>query len=170
MTARTKEFDCVEIKRRIQADLPRNTSILVFMQGAPLQEPRSARTRRYTAGMARTLQRQRPKQGARLAALRRAAGLTQTELAQLVGESQQNIAFWEQSERPPRSNVLPKLAKVLGVKIEQILEGRLPETRRAGPAGKVQKIFEEVSTLPRRQQERIIETVSALVEQYKRRA
>ena len=35
---------------------------------------------------------------------------------------------------------------------------------------KVQKVFEEVSTLPRKQQERIVETVSALVEQYKRRA
>ena len=109
-------------------------------------------------------------QGARLAALRRAAGLTQTELAQLVGESQQNIAFWEQSEKPPRSDVLPKMAKVLGVRIEQILEGALPETRRAGPVGKVQKIFEEVSTLPRRQQDRVIETVSALVAQYKRGA
>jgi len=129
------------------------------MQAADASEPRLARTRRH-----------RPKQGARLAALRRAAGLTQTELAQLVGESQQNIAFWEQSEKPPRSDVLPKLAKVLGVKIEQILEGELPQTRRAGPVGKVQKIFEEVSTLPRKQQERIVETVSALVAQYKRGA
>ncbi|MBK7951648.1 MAG: helix-turn-helix transcriptional regulator [Deltaproteobacteria bacterium] len=47
--------------------------------------------------MPRKLQRTRPKQGSRLAALRRAAGLTQTELAQLVGETQQNIAYWEQS-------------------------------------------------------------------------
>jgi len=119
--------------------------------------------------MARKLQRPRPKQGARLAALRRAAGLSQTELAQLVGEPQQNIAFWEQSEKPPRSDVLPKLAKVLGVRVEQILEGELT-TRRAGPVGKVQKLFEEVSTLPRKQQDRIAETVSALVAQYKRGA
>jgi len=146
------------------------TSNLVSMQAAPTSEPRLVRTRPYTPAMARKLQRQRPKQGARLAALRRAAGLTQTELAQLVGETQQNMAYWEASERPPRSDVLPKLAKVLGVKIEQILEGELPETRRAGPVGKAQKIFEEVSTLPRKQQERIVETVSALVEQYKRRA
>ena len=145
--------------------------MLVFMQAAQAQEPRFARTRPYTPGMARKLERPRPKQGARLAALRRSAGLTQTELAQLVGESQQNIAFWEGSEKPPRSDVLPKLAQVLGVKIEQILEGGdLPQTRRAGPVGKVQKVFEEVSTLPRKQQERIVETVSALVEQYKRRA
>lgn len=78
--------------------------------------------------------------------------------------------YWEQNERPPCSDVLPKLAKVLGVKIEQILEVELPETRRAGPVGKAQKIFEEVSTLPSKQQERIVETVSALVEQSKRRA
>lgn len=140
------------------------------MQAAPAPEPGSLQIHPYTSGMARTLERHRPKQGARLAALRRAAGLTQTELAQLVGESQQNIAFWEQSEKPPRSDVLPKMAKVLGVRIEQMLEGALPETRRAGPVGKVQKIFEEVSTLPRRQQDRIIETVSALVAQYKRGA
>ena len=140
------------------------------MQAAHAQEPRLARARPYTRAMARKLERQRPKQGARLAALRRAAGLTQTELAQLVGESQQNIAFWEQSEKPPRSDVLPTLAKVLGVKIEQILEGELPQTRRAGPVGKAQKVFEEVSTLPRKQQERIVETVSALLAQYKRGA
>lgn len=140
------------------------------MQATLPPAPQFAKIHPYTRAMSRKLQRQRPKQGARLAALRRGAGLTQTELAQLVGELQQNIAYWEQSERPPRSDVLPKLAKVLGVKIEQILEGELPKTRRAGPVGKAQKIFEEVSTLPRRQQERIIETVSALVEQYKRRA
>lgn len=144
--------------------------MLVFVQAAPAPKPKFVQNRPYPSGMARKLSRQRPKQGARLAALRRAAGLTQTELAQLVGESQQNIAFWEQSEKPPRSDVLPKLAKVLGVKIEQILEGDLPETRRAGPVGKVQKIFEQVSTLPRKQQERIVETVSALVAQYKRGA
>jgi transcriptional regulator with XRE-family HTH domain len=144
--------------------------MLVSMQATAAPEPGFSETRPYTPGMARKLERQRPRQGARLAALRRAAGLTQVELAQLVGEPQQNIAFWEQSEKPPRSDVLPKMAKVLGVRIEQILEGELPQTRRAGPVGKVQKLFEEVSTLPRRQQDRILETVSALVAQYKRGA
>lgn len=141
------------------------------MQAAPAQEPGFDATRPYTPGMPRKLARTRPKQGSRLAALRRSAGLTQTELAQLVGESQQNIAFWEASEKPPRSDVLPKLARVLGVQIDHLLEGAdLPKTRKAGPVGRVQKIFEEVAALPRKQQERIVETVSALVEQYKRRA
>jgi transcriptional regulator with XRE-family HTH domain len=122
-------------------------------------------------GRGRRLTRPRPRQGARLAAFRQAAGLTQAELAQLVGESQQNIAFWEASEKPPRSDVLPKLAKVLGVRVEALLGEPLPPRfRRSGPVGKVQKLFEEVSTLPRKQQDRIAETVSALVAQYKRGA
>jgi transcriptional regulator with XRE-family HTH domain len=118
----------------------------------------------------RRLSRPRPRQGARLAAFRQAAGLTQIELATLIGETQQNIAFWEQSEKPPRSDVLPRLSKVLGVRVEALLGEELPRFRRSGPVGKVQKIFEQVSTLPRNQQERIVETVSALVAQYKRRA
>lgn len=38
--------------------------------------------------------------------------------------------------------------------------------RKAGPTGKVQKVFEDVSRLPRRQQEKIVEFVSAFVAQY----
>jgi hypothetical protein len=35
---------------------------------------------------------------------------------------------------------------------------------------KVRNLFEEVSELPRRQQDKVVEFVSALVEQYKRKA
>ena len=66
--------------------------------------------------------------------------------------------------------MLPKLARVLGVSVEQLLDLKAPVTRRNGPVGKVRKLFEEVSELPRRQQEKVVEFVSALVEQYKRQA
>jgi hypothetical protein len=52
-----------------------------------------------------------------LAALHRAAGLTQAEFADLIGDVQPNIACWQASEKPPRPVVLPKLAKVLGVSV-----------------------------------------------------
>jgi transcriptional regulator with XRE-family HTH domain len=120
--------------------------------------------------MPRKLSRPRPKQGARLLALRQAAGLSQAELARLIGENQQNIALWEQSEKPPRSDVLPKIAKALGVTVEVLLNVDLPaQPRRPGPAGKVHKVFEEVSKLPRRQQDKIVDVVSAIVEDYKRK-
>ncbi len=112
----------------------------------------------------------RPAQGARLSEFRKAIGLTQVELAKLVGETQQNIAFWEQSNKPPRSEVLPKFAKVLGVSVEQILGISTLAERRSGPVGKTQRAFEEVASLPRSQQEKIVEIVAALVDQYKRKA
>lgn len=120
--------------------------------------------------MARTLTKARSPQGARLAELRKAAHLSQAALGRLIGEKQQNIAFWEQSDKPPRSDVLPKLARVLGVSVEDLLSVSRPVIRRNGPVGKVRKLFEEVSELPRRQQEKVVEFVSALVEQYKRHA
>jgi transcriptional regulator with XRE-family HTH domain len=142
------------------------------MQGPSAPEPELSETCPYPLGVARgrRLSKPRPRQGARLAAFRQAAGLTQIELAKLIGESQQNVAFWEQSEKPPRSDVLPKMAKVLGVRVEALLGEEIPRFHRSGPVGRVQKIFEEVSKLPRRQQDRIAETVSALVAQYKRGA
>ena len=111
----------------------------------------------------------RPKQGARLAALRRAAGLSQAELARAVAETQQNIAFWELSSKPPRSDVLPKLAKVLGVRVEDLLgEHGFAPPRRPGPVGKLQRAFGLASSLPRKQQELVTQFVETLAEQQKR--
>jgi len=96
------------------------------------------------------------------------AGLSQTELARLIGESQQNIAFWEQSDKPPRSDILIPMAKTLGVTVEALLTDQKTTRKAGGPVGKVKKIFDEVSKLPRRQQDKIVEFVSALVNQYKK--
>jgi transcriptional regulator with XRE-family HTH domain len=93
------------------------------------------------------------------------AGISQYELARLIGEPQPNIAYWELSEKPPRSDVLPKLAKALGVRIEHLLNGNTDVERKGGLGGKVRKIFEEVSNLPRRQQDKVVEFVSAFVKQ-----
>ena len=108
--------------------------------------------------------------GAHIAALRKAAGLTQAELAKLVGETQQNVAYWEQADRPPRSDVLPKMAKVLGVRVENLLSPDAVLERRGGPIGRAQKVFETLARLPRRQQDKIIDIVEAFVAQQERKA
>jgi len=123
----------------------------------------------YSGGMARRLTKPRPAQGTRLVALRKDAGLTQAELAELVDETQQNIAYWEQSDKPPRSDVLPTMADALGVEVEDLLHLDKRPLRRSGPVGKVRQLFDEVSHLPRREQSKVIEIVSALVGQYKSR-
>ena len=124
----------------------------------------------YASLMSRRTTRQRPRQGAHLAQLRQAAGLTQAELAAALDVSQQIVAFWEFSTRPPRSDLLPKLAHTLGVSVETLLTPSGTPHRRSGPWGKAQRAFEAVSALPRSQQEKIVELVDALVQQYRRKA
>jgi transcriptional regulator with XRE-family HTH domain len=118
--------------------------------------------------MGRKLTKPRPKLGAHLAALRINAGLSQQDLAQKIGVQQQTIAFWEQSEKPPRPEVLLALANALGVSTESLLhENTMAIKRNGGPKGQMRKIFEETSSLPRRQQEKIAEFVSAFINQYR---
>jgi len=122
----------------------------------------------YNAAMGRKLTKPRPKLGAHLMALRANAGLSQEDLAQRVGVPQQTIAFWEQSDKPPRSDVVPQLAEALGVSIQILFsENGVAVKKKGGPDGKLRKIFEDASHLPRRQQEKIAEFVTAFINQYK---
>ncbi|HVH72141.1 MAG TPA: helix-turn-helix transcriptional regulator [Candidatus Dormibacteraeota bacterium] len=123
----------------------------------------------YNPTVARPRTKPRARQGRHLAELRKAAGLSQTELAEVLEVPQSNIAFWEQSDKPPRSDLLPKMAEALGVTVAELLNvnGEMAIAKRSSrPPGKVRKVFEDVSRLPRRQQEKIVEVVSALVSQY----
>lgn len=122
--------------------------------------------------MPRPMKRRRPTQGAHLAALRKATGLTQAEVAIALGENQQTIARWEVGARPPPSTALPKLAKVLGVAVEDILNTDAPEPHmvKRAPNGKLGKLVEDVSALSRRQQDRFFEFASLFIEQERRKA
>ena len=68
---------------------------------------------------------------------------------------------------PPRSDVLVPLAKALGVTVEDLL-GHPTAKRRVSPAGKLGVVFEAVGQLPRRQQEKILDVVRALIAQHEK--
>ncbi len=118
----------------------------------------------YDTGM-RTTTRPRPSCGARLARLRKAAGLSQKELADRLGVSPSNIGFWELHDKPPRSDLLPELAKALKVSVNDILGVTSRPPPKGGPEGRAKRVFGEVSSLPRRQQQKIVDVVEALVAQ-----
>jgi len=119
--------------------------------------------------MARRATKTRHAQGAHLAALRRAAGLSQAELAKAIGVHQSNVAFWEFSDKPPRSDVLPALAEILGVTFEKLLSpsDSSSQIHRPGPKGKLLKAFEAAASLPRKQQALVEQFVSTLLAQHK---
>ena len=59
--------------------------------------------------------------GARLLALRRARGLTQTQLAELIDSTQRAISYYEASGGNPDLPIVAKLAAALGVTTDELL-------------------------------------------------
>ena len=59
--------------------------------------------------------------GANLKALRKKAGLTQPELAYLIGVHETTIRAWELNDRLPKSGYIKRLAEALHVSEQQLL-------------------------------------------------
>lgn len=112
----------------------------------------------YDAGMSKAA---RPPLALRLATLRKDAGLSQARLAAKTGVHASNIAFWELTGTPPRGEVLPALAGALGVSVDELLGVTPP--RPAVAKGRLQEAFHAAAKLPRRQQQKIVEVVEALL-------
>jgi transcriptional regulator with XRE-family HTH domain len=92
--------------------------------------------------------------------------LTQQQLADSIKVKQSNIAFWERAAKPPRGEVLPALASALGVTIDELLAtGAARPNGRRGPSSRLEKLMDEATKLPRRRQQRIADTLEALIAQ-----
>jgi transcriptional regulator with XRE-family HTH domain len=103
--------------------------------------------------------------GARIAALRKAQSITQVDLAQSLGVSQQTINSFETGRRRVLVSTLPPLARTLWVSIEELI-GEPPSaaTRKRGPAPKLMQQMEGIQQLPRTPQRfimRMLDTVLA---------
>ena len=62
--------------------------------------------------------------GARIAVLRRAAGLSQGELAQQLQVSASAIGMYEQGRREPSAELLVSMARIFGVTVDYLLTGQ----------------------------------------------
>ena len=62
--------------------------------------------------------------GKRIAALRREKNLKQDDLAQMLEVSPQAVSKWENDQTCPDISMLPKLAKILGVSVDELLSGK----------------------------------------------
>lgn len=101
--------------------------------------------------------------GQRLFEARKQKGLSQIQIAEAIGITQPSYANWERCSVSLKPEYLPKLAKALGMSVEDLL-GVAPSTRRgSGPTGKVHQIFEAVTRMPRYQQQRVIAIVEDMI-------
>ncbi len=102
--------------------------------------------------------------GERLHFAREAAGLSQAQVAEKLSMSQNAYAFWERHPVALRPDQIERLATVLGVDFDFLFGRSTSKSRTGGPVGKIRRIFERVSKLPRHQQNKVAEFVEAFVE------
>ncbi|MEC9341639.1 MAG: helix-turn-helix transcriptional regulator [Pseudomonadota bacterium] len=104
------------------------------------------------------------KLGKRVAQLRKEASITQTQLAESLGISQQLIAAYESGARKIPASMLPILAKLFAVSLEELVGmEKLPAKR--GPASILQRQIEQIGMMPRTKQKFITEMLDALIKQ-----
>lgn len=102
--------------------------------------------------------------GARIAELRKSAGITQVQLAETVGVSQQTVASWEVGRRGVPVATLPVLARALSVSIENLIGEKAAPAKR-GPTPQLQQKIERLSRLPKTQQKVVMEMLDGLLAQ-----
>ena len=115
--------------------------------------------------MGRPSKRPRTAFGERLFAARTAAGLSQVEVAQKLGITQTAYALWERRPMALRPDQIETIAKILKISVGELFTGNGRRSKeRAGPVGRARRAFEQVSKLPRSQQQHILKVVEAFVE------
>jgi transcriptional regulator with XRE-family HTH domain len=102
--------------------------------------------------------------GLRIAERRKALDLTQAQLGDLVGVTQQQIASFEIGRRRMPVSVLPLLARSLDTSIEELV-GERPRPGKRGPAPKLQQQLERLHALPKAKQRMVSEVLDSLLAQ-----
>jgi transcriptional regulator with XRE-family HTH domain len=112
----------------------------------------------------KSLKREPSEFGKRIAEARSHAGLTQVELAKRLGVTQQVVAAWERRNVALRAEQIRTLAEALGTTADYLIGIATNWKGTKGPSGKVGQVFEQVSKLPRRHQQKAVEFVEAFVQ------
>lgn len=108
--------------------------------------------------------------GHRIQELRKKKGLSQTELANMVGVSYAQISRYENKGSQPPAEVLNHLSDVLETSVDYIINGDSSEKAKATlQDAKVLNYFKEVEALPEEEKNTILKVIGAIVAQYKTR-
>jgi len=101
--------------------------------------------------------------GERITQIRKERGMTQVELASLLNVRQQALASYEVGRRRLPTSMLPEVAKVLGVEVEELLGGKNGNGKR-GPTPKLQQQVEQITRLPRAKQRFVSELLNTVLQ------
>lgn len=102
--------------------------------------------------------------GERLKRFRAEAGLTQVEVAERLNISQQVYGSYEVGRLRLPASLLPELAPLFGVSIEQIVGLKEPKNKR-GPTPRLLQQIEQLHSLPRAKQKFVSEFLDTILSQ-----
>ncbi len=106
--------------------------------------------------------------GQRIAYFRKEQGLTQVQLAEMLGIAQQTMAHYEGGSLRIAVALLKPLAQAINVSIEALIDEPKNATKgKRGPSSKLQLQVEQISLMPRSKQKFISEMLDALIAQQK---
>lgn len=106
--------------------------------------------------------------GSRVAHLRKELGLTQVQLAEKLGISQQMVASYEVGRRRIPVSMLPSLAHALKVQTDALLGNETGAHSKRGPTPKWQQQIEAISQLPRAKQRFVTQMLETVLGQASR--
>lgn len=105
--------------------------------------------------------------GTRIAQLRKSADITQVQMAEFLGVSQQTVNAYELGHRRMGISALPRLARLLGVSIEELI-GEPAKPGKRGPAPLLQQKIERLARLPKAKQKIVMEMLDGVLAQASR--
>ncbi|WP_196486370.1 helix-turn-helix transcriptional regulator [Burkholderia cepacia] len=104
--------------------------------------------------------------GERMARLRKERSITQVQIAQILGITQQTYQSYEVGRRRLPVSLLPAIARALSVSLEDLFgeSDGLARSKR-GPTPKWQKQIEAIAQLPRAKQQFVAQMLDAVLAQ-----
>lgn len=106
--------------------------------------------------------------GTRVADLRKAQSITQVQLAETLGVSQQTVNAYEMGHRRIPVSSLPLLATTLAVTMEELVGSPQSAAKKRGPAPKLQQQIERIQQLPKTQQRFVMQMLDTVLAQQSR--
>lgn len=106
---------------------------------------------------------------ARIAEFRMGSSITQVQLADIMGVSQQTVTSWEVGRRGVPVSVLPVFARTLGVSVEVLIGGDpSPAAAKRGPTAELQQQMGRIRQLPKTKQRFVMDVLETVLAQSRR--
>lgn len=108
--------------------------------------------------------------GTRLAELRQARGLSQDELATLLGVSRRVVAYYEAESAQPPGALLVDLARALRVSTDELLGVKAVSDKLSPKTARLLKRLQRIEELPPADQRAVLKLVDAMLDTRRRSA